>query len=184
MEKLSSLHIVHPEHAMWLMRARTLGFEIVTNDEFARAPLRSQELYISKVRQAILEYRQSNPPLKQLLVQADSSITHLVVHLKLALSYCDQEALRSEYTNLLTGHSINATTFYIYQQKILEAVEIIQQLEATNHLQGQIQQAYTESQAALNALHCYLYPKQNLYQQLINNLSKVYKQFIQNLSKN
>ena len=76
-----------PDHSTWLIRGQALRFNVPTQEEFKKLSFTQQDLYISKLRQAILEYRQSNPDLDQLIFKADSNITLLLINLKIALSY-------------------------------------------------------------------------------------------------
>lgn len=163
------------EHAMWLMRAASLGFNVVSEEQFTKASFRSQEQYIARVRKAILDFRQSNPEANTLLFQADSNITILMVHLKIAISYFEKEMLRSKYLNIFKGHSINSTTFYLYEPQIREAIELTKILAATHNLQDQIDQAYFDSIQALESLQDFLHPNQKVSLESKTITSRIYK---------
>jgi len=163
------------EHAMWLMRAASLGFNIVSEEQFAKASFRSQEQYIESIRKAVLNFRQSNPKANTLLFQADSSITILMVHLKVAISYFEKEMQRSKYLNMFKGHSINATTFYLYEPQICEAIELTRILADTHNLQNQIEQAYFDSIQALESLQDFIYPNQKVSLESKTITSRIYQ---------
>ena len=163
-----------PEHAMWLMRAQTLGFTVASEDQFSHASFNSQEQYISQVRNAVSHYRQRHPIANKLFFQADSSITILMVQLLVAITHFEGEEIRSKYKNSLKGKAINATTFHLYAKEIKQAILLTRQLSNEHKLQDQIENAYNQSIHDIVLLEDYLYPSQDIETKPISLQEKIF----------
>jgi hypothetical protein len=164
-----------PEHAMWLMRAQTLGFKVASEDQFANVSFNSQEHYISKVRNAISNYRLRDQELNRLFFQADSNITILMVQLHVALTYFEREDIRLKYQNSLDKKSINATTFHLYAKEIKQAILLTRTLSDEHKLQDNIENAYNQAIHDIVLLEDYLYPSQEIETTPMSIQEKIFK---------
>ena len=153
-----------PDHSTWLIRGQALRFNVPTQEEFKKLSFTQQDLYISKLRQAILEYRQSNPDLDQLIFKADSNITLLLINLKIALSY----STTPQNIDKLNSHSINSTNFHLYKKSIQELIAQTSIQSEIIDLHNQITKQYTVVIESINTLNQTLYPKPYLLQRIEN----------------
>jgi len=150
---------------MWLDRARTLGYVIVSNSRFASLPLWKQEEYVNQIKSSVSTLRQDNYDLNQAMTHADMSATNFKLKLKLNLSDFIDDPLAYRYSKKLEILVLNSTTIYKHNELILDIIELLSKLNYNPAKTKQIHLEWQNLISHINHLELFIQPANPLITQ-------------------
>lgn len=163
-----------PDHDMWFQRARSFGYELVSESDFSQAPSWAQDKYISSIRSVISQHRnkQDNAGLDFAMTQADFICTNLKSNLILLLSEFADLPQAQELLDALKFSVLNSTTIYKHNQLILRALKFLSVQRVDKQRFQSVQQLWSQSIELQQQVELFipsqtpLVVKQNIWQRI------------------